>query len=306
MKSLVGFTGFVGSNIAESGDFDALYNSKNIADSFGTKPDLLVYAGVRAEMFTANNFPEKDLAQITEAFENIVRIEPQRVVLISTISVYGENPCGNEDSAIDECALTSYGKNRLWLEKAVASECKNHLIVRLPALYGKNLKKNFIYDYINVIPTLLKKEKFAELSAKNAVLRDFYIPQENGFYKCRELDEGERAELVAFFKSCGFSALNFTDSRSRYQFYNLRFLYSHIQTALANGSRMLNIPTEPIGASEVYEFLEGKPFENHLAKPPFNQDLRSKYASLFGGADGEFYSREFVVKDIQQFVGESK
>ena len=308
MKSLVGYTGFVGSNLYENGAFDHAYNSKNIAEAFATKPELLVYAGVRAEMFAANACPEKDAAQIAEAFANIARIEPRRVVLISTISVYGENPCGNEDSAIDECALTSYGKNRLWLEKAVASECKNHLIVRLPALYGKNLKKNFIYDYIHVIPPLLKREKFAELSAQNVALRDFYELQDSGFYKCRTLSRDERAELISFFKSVGFSALTFTDSRSRYQFYNLRFLWGHIQTALAHGLCTLNIATEPVSAGEVYAALEGatgKDFVNELAKPPFDQDLRTRHAALFGGADGYVFNKDFVLNDINKFCREN-
>lgn len=310
MKSLVGYTGFVGSNLAESGDFDGLYNSKNIAEAFGTKPDLLVFAGVRAEMFTANNFPEKDFSQIAEAFENIRKIEPKSVVLISTISVCGENPRGDENAIIDERALTAYGKNRLWLEKAVAAEFENHLIVRLPALYGKNLKKNFIYDYIHLIPSLLKYEKFAELSALNGNLDDFYEKQDNGFYKCRELREADRCALKAFFKSCGFSALNFTDSRSRYQFYNLRFLWQHIQTALANKIKTMNITAEPVSAAELYEFLEEnaeKAFVNELAKPPFDYDLRTKHAQLFGGKNGYLFGKDFVLKDIKEFVeGEMK
>ena len=61
MKALVGYTGFVGSNINAKGDFDALYNSKNIEEAFGTSPDLLVYAGLRAEKYLANNFPEEDM-----------------------------------------------------------------------------------------------------------------------------------------------------------------------------------------------------------------------------------------------------
>lgn len=54
MKSLVGFTGFVGSNLAMSTDFDGLYNSANIEEAYGTNPDLLVYAGVPAQKFIAN------------------------------------------------------------------------------------------------------------------------------------------------------------------------------------------------------------------------------------------------------------
>ena len=304
MKSLVGYTGFVGSNIAAKADFDNIYNSKNIADAFGTKPDLLVYAGVRAEMFLANNFPEKDFAQINEAFENIKKIAPKQVVLISTISVYGENPYGDEDAAIDEGSLTAYGRNRLWLEKKVTEEFSNHLVIRLPALYGINLKKNFIYDYMHVIPAMLKKEKFDELLAKNEGLVDFYDLQENGFYKCRKLSDIERSSLKTFFKRCGFSALNFTDSRSRYQFYNLAFLWEHIQKSLKNGIRKLNVTSEPVQISELYEHLEGKNFKNELAKKPFNQDLRSKYAGVFGGCNGYFFDKEFVMKDVKRFIEE--
>lgn len=306
MKSLVGYTGFVGSNIAVKENFDFLYNSKNINDAFGIKPDLLVYAGVRAEMFLANNFPEKDFSQIQETFDNIVKIEPKQVVLISTISVYGENPKGNEDSEIDEGKLTAYGKNRLWLENQISSTFENHLIVRLPALYGRNLKKNFIYDYIHVIPSMLKKEKFEELKIQNAKLDDYYTLQENGFYRCRELHDSERDELKAFFKACGFSALNFTDSRSCYQFYNLSYLWEHIQKALQYGIKKLNVTTEPICVRELYEFLEGKRFVNELQITPFDYDMKSKYAESFGGKNDYFYDKQFVMEDIKRFVEEIK
>lgn len=302
MKSLVGYTGFVGSNIAAKGKFNNLYNSKNISEAFGTKPDLLVYAGVRAEMFLANNFPEKDFTQIKEAFENIKKIEPKQVVLISTISVYGENPNGNEDTVIEEGKLTAYGKNRLWLENKVAEDFPNHLIIRLPALYGKNLKKNFIYDYIHVIPALLKKEKFEELCDKNETLKDFYKLQDNGFYKCRMLNSSEHRKLVDFFKAVGFSALNFTDSRSSYQFYNLGFLWENIQTALSHRINKFNITSEPLSIAELYKYLDGKSFTNELPKQPFKQNLQSKYAEFFDGKNGYLFDRQFLMEDIKQFV----
>ena len=46
------------------------------------------------------------------------------------------------------------------------------LIIRLPGLYGLNIKKNFIYDYMNVIPFMLKQEKFEELSAREPLLKE--------------------------------------------------------------------------------------------------------------------------------------
>ena len=101
MKALVGYTGFVGSNIYDAGDFDAFYNSKNIQEAYGTEPDLLIYAGLRAEKYLANNAPEKDMELIYQAEENITMIAPKKLVLISTIDVI-KNPMGvDENSDID-------------------------------------------------------------------------------------------------------------------------------------------------------------------------------------------------------------
>ena len=104
--AIVGYTGFVGSNICVTTKFDAYYNSKNIEEAFGTNPDLLVYSGVRAEMFLANKFPEKDFEVIENAIENIKKINPKRVVLISTIAVYNQPfDVGRTAICIDICSI---------------------------------------------------------------------------------------------------------------------------------------------------------------------------------------------------------
>lgn len=87
MNALVGYTGFVGSNIYEKAQFNKAYNSKNITQAYATNPELLVYAGVRAEKYLANQFPDKDKAVIEEAMDNIKKINPKQIVLISTINI---------------------------------------------------------------------------------------------------------------------------------------------------------------------------------------------------------------------------
>ena len=135
--ALVGYTGFVGSNLMDEYVFSNLYNSKNIEQAYGTHPDLLVYAGVRAEKYLANKDPEKDRLLIEEAFNNIKRIDARKIVLISTIDVY-KNPNGvDERTNVSTENLQPYGANRLYLEQMVLQEYKNALIVRLPGLYGK-------------------------------------------------------------------------------------------------------------------------------------------------------------------------
>ena len=51
MEILVGYSGFVGSNICEKHKFDELYDSKNIKEAYGKNPELLVYSGVPAQRF---------------------------------------------------------------------------------------------------------------------------------------------------------------------------------------------------------------------------------------------------------------
>lgn len=302
VKSLVGYTGFVGSNLNASEAFTNVYNSKNIEEAYGTKPDLLIYAGVRAEKYLANAYPEKDLEVVKEAFENIKRIQPKKLVLISTIDVYKEPNGMDEDAVIDIEDLHAYGLNRYYLEEWVREEFKDCLIVRLPGLYGQNIKKNFIYDYIHIIPAMLKEEKLVEVSEKDEFIKECYELQENGFYKCRTLEESERVRLKAAFKKVGFTALNFTDSRGEYQFYNLAILWKHIQMALEHSIPLLNLATEPISISELYEYMEGTSFNNEIAPTVASYDYRTKYADLFGGREGYIFDKAYIKEDIKQFI----
>lgn len=303
MTALVGYTGFVGSNIfaGAKGQIDATYNSKNIEEAYGTEPDLLIYAGLRAEKYLANNDPEKDMALIEQAEENITKIKPKKLVLISTIDVL-KNPNGkDENSEIDTVDLQAYGYNRYVLEQWVRENYPDALIIRLPGLFGINIKKNFIYDFINVIPFMLKAEKFEELSAKDADLKKYYTLQDNGFYKVN-VEENDREMLKDKFRALGFSALNFTDSRSVYQFYNLARLWDDIQVALKNGIKMWHPATAPVSAAEVYEYLTGNTFSNELGGTPAYYDYKTIHDTTFGGSNGYICDKENVLREIKEFV----
>ena len=301
MNALVGYTGFVGSNLYEAGEFDAVYNSKNIQEAFGTNPDLLVYAGLRAEKYLANNEPKKDLEQIRIAENNILRINPKKLVLISTIDVFKKPSGVDENSVIETDGLHAYGYNRYLLECWVRENYPDALIIRLPGLFGKNIKKNFIYDFINVIPFMMKEDKYLELSQKNPEIMNYYVKQDNGFYKVSVKDE-EREGLKNMFKESGFSALNFTDSRSRYQFYYLRNLWADINTALKAGIKLWHPATEPVSAEELYKYLTGEEFVNELDGIPADYDYRTIHDAAFGGSSGYISDKAKVLKDIKRFV----
>ena len=297
MSMLVGYTGFVGSNICLSHAFDYLINSKNVMQAFGVKPDCLIYSGVPAEMFLANKDPEKDKKIIDNAKRNIELINPQKIVLISTVAVYDRISNVDEDYIPNTNNLNPYGVHRLDLENWVEQNCEKHLIVRLPALFGENLKKNFIYDYINFIPAMLSEEKYNELSQKNSSIKLSYYRLDNGYFKCKDLDPVEKKQLRSEFEEVGFSALNFTDSRSVYQFFGLNNLYPLIEKCLSEGICKINLVTPPVSISELHMYLSGIPFKNITNKEPFNYDIRSKY---FPG--GYIMSKEEELKQIKDYV----
>lgn len=304
MNALVGYTGFVGSNLYEKGQFDAVYNSRNIEEAYGLEPDLLVYAGLRAEKYLANYAPEQDMEQILQAEENIKKIKPKKLVLISTIDVFKEPKNVDENSEIDTENLHAYGYNRYQLELWVREHYPETLIIRLPGLFGKNIKKNFIYDFINLIPFMLKQEKMRELAEQDKELLQYYNLQENGFYKVGTLNGTEKELLKNKFRSLGFSALNFTDSRSIYQFYPLSRLWDDIQTALEYNIRLWHPATEPVSAGELYEYLTGDKFVNELAGRPADYDYKTVWAEKFGGEQGYIMGKKQILDNVQRFVSE--
>ncbi len=301
MNALVGYTGFVGSNLYEAGEIDAAYNTKNIKEAYGTEPELLIYAGVRAEKYLANNAPEKDMENIRQAQENIAKIAPKKLVLISTIDVFKTPGDVDENTVIDTEGLHAYGYHRYLLEKWVREHYPDALIIRLPGLYGKNIKKNFIYDYIHVIPSMLKAEKFGELAKREAGLKTYYTLQENGFYKA-DVPEKDQKKVKEMFGRLGFSAVHFTDSRSVYQFYDLANLWRDMQTALAAGLTLWHPAVEPVSAAELYRYLTGETFVNELAGSPAYYDYKTIHAGLFHGENGYLLTKEEVLADIRAFV----
>eukprot|EP00742_Colponemidia_sp_Colp-10_P003864 GILJ01004115.1.p1 GENE.GILJ01004115.1~~GILJ01004115.1.p1 ORF type:complete len:547 (+),score=74.22 GILJ01004115.1:41-1681(+) len=146
---LIGYSGFVGSNLREQFKFTHFYNSKNISDIRNKSFDIVVCAGCPAVKYLANQNPENDIQVVKSLAENLRGVKAGKFVCISTIDVYP-----HPDQAADEdtdCHQPNhaYGTHRLWFEDFCRENFPNCLVVRLPALFGKYLKKNYIYDLLN-------------------------------------------------------------------------------------------------------------------------------------------------------------
>ena len=147
-QALIGYTGFVGSNLDRQMAFTHRYNSSNISSIENENFDLLICAGVAAKKWLANAEPEKDKKGIDDLLKHLQSIQCRKLVLISTIDVYPAPLAVDETTVIDVDLCSSYGRNRLLLERTL-SNIFDTTIIRLPGLFGTGLKKNVIYDFLN-------------------------------------------------------------------------------------------------------------------------------------------------------------
>jgi hypothetical protein len=151
--ALIGHTGFVGSTLLRAGSYAACFNSRNIEAIDGRRFDTVVCAGVSAVKWLANREPDRDLAAIEGLIGHLATIRADRFVLISTVDVYGDPVGVTERDAPATAGLHPYGLHRLHLERFVADRFPGSTIVRLPGLFGTGLRKNLIFDMLNLNQT---------------------------------------------------------------------------------------------------------------------------------------------------------
>lgn len=151
MSALIGYTGFVGTHLRARGHYTHLFRSSNIDDIRGLRFDLVVCAAPSAVKWKANKEPINSLRSTLKLIDCLATVETDRMVLISTIDVYGSTQVSdsstNEDTApIPDCP---YGQHHYILEMALTSVFGDKLtVIRLPALFGNGLKKNALYDLL--------------------------------------------------------------------------------------------------------------------------------------------------------------
>jgi hypothetical protein len=146
---LIGYSGFVGSNLQRQYSFDDLYRSSNIQEIRGKTYDLVVISGVSAAKWRANKAPEEDRQAIQGLLDNLARVKADHVVLMSTVDVYPVAANVNESFNCTSLPNHAYGTNRLYVEASLKSTFKNVSVVRLSGLFGPGLKKNVIYDLLH-------------------------------------------------------------------------------------------------------------------------------------------------------------
>jgi nucleoside-diphosphate-sugar epimerase len=147
-KALIGNTGFVGSNLLNQFNFDDVYNSKNLASIKDKEYDELYCAAPSAIKWIANKDPINDIKSVIELVENVSKAKIKKLYLFSSVDVYSKKINVNEETKIDIKKSDYYGRNRYILETYLSNSFDTK-IIRLPALFGKGIKKNALYDLLN-------------------------------------------------------------------------------------------------------------------------------------------------------------
>lgn len=148
MKSaLIGSTGFVGTTLLNQRNFDNLYHSTDISDINGKIFDFVVCAGAPAQKWYANLHPDEDKNVIDKLISHLNTISAKKFVLISTVDVFPQPIGVDENTNINIDDLQPYGFNRRRLEIFAQTYFSKCIVIRLPGLVGKGLKKNVIFDF---------------------------------------------------------------------------------------------------------------------------------------------------------------
>lgn len=289
---LIGHTGFVGGALLRQAAFEACYNSANIADIEGCAFGTLVCAAAPGSMVEANRTPERDAAQIAGLTQRLGKVRAERFVLISSIAVLADFAGGDDEGTQAFQQDLAYGRNRRALEAFVEAEFPGSLIVRLPALYGAGLQKNFLFDLMNPVPSLLTGAKLGELAAAldgdlAAWARILYSPDAaTGMLRLDRAaltSDPRRPALEQALAELGATALQFHHRDTTYQYYPIDRLWQDIGTALEAGLSHLHLAPEPLTAAAIHQALTGRAMPETAARL-HAEDMHTRHASLWGAA----------------------
>ena len=307
--ALIGHTGFVGGSLVRQHPFAVTFNSANIGDISGACFETVVCAAAPGSMLQANRAPERDHAAIEALTKQLRCVEVRRFVLISSIAVLAEFAAGDDEGAGAFQETLAYGRHRRMLEAFCETHFEDCLVVRLPALFGPGLRKNFIFDLMNPVPTMLPWARLETLLERlPPELRDplakCYAPDSTtGMLRLDRaaLDaDPRRPALDAAVCAAGMSAMEFHNPDSTYQYYDMARLWADIGTALDAGLRHIHLAVAPLRVADIHARLLGAPMLENDAKL-HHEDMRTRHAELWGHAGPYLEDADTVLDKLAAF-----
>jgi hypothetical protein len=306
---LIGYTGFVGSTLIRQGHFSHYYNSSNIDQIVDRQFDTVVCAAAAGSMFEANKFPHLDWAKIDLLVSRLARIKARRMILISSIATLANFSSGEDEGTNAFEDEIAYGRHRRYLEAFCENRFPHCLIVRLPALFGTGLKKNFIFDLMNPVPTMLTSAAYDSLSAKllpplrERLARLYSHDAMTGLLKLDRPalnDDCMRSALERAVIEHGASSTQFHNPETNYQYYDMSRLWHDLAVACNAGLSHIHLVSQPLKASRIHERLLGRPMPDAGAQLHI-EDMRTRHAELWGRSGQYLEDAEPILDRLAAF-----
>lgn len=306
---LLGATGFVGSALLRQTSFDGCFNSRNVFEIEGQSFSTLVCAAAPGSMLEANTAPERDREQIHGLIERLSKVRADRFILISSIAVLSDFAGGHVESTQGFQETLAYGRHRRELEAFVEDHFAKSLVVRLPALFGHGLRKNFIFDLMNPVPSMLTAEKLETLrEALSPDLAEFvgnlYAADEaTGLLKLdreRLNRDARRGSLDQAVSELGMSATQFHNRETTYQYYEIDRLWRDIGIASEAGLTHLHCASEPLKAHAIHKRLTGLEMPETSARL-HKEDMHSEHGELWGMDGSYLYEADATLERLGAF-----
>lgn len=311
---LIGHSGFVGGALLRQSRFDACYNSVNIASIEGQAFGTLVCAAAPGSMLEANRAPERDAAQIDALIARLATVRAERFVLISSIAVLADFAAGDDESTGAFQQTLAYGRHRRALEAFVEDHFPGSLIVRLPALFGHGLRKNFLFDLMNPVPSLLAEAKRDALigalePAMAGWVEALYAPDAvTGLLKLDRATlnaDRRRAALEDAVTTLGVSATQFHHPDTTYQYYPINRLWHDVGIALEARLSHLHLTAEPLTAAAIHARLTGRTMPETPARL-HREDMRTRHAALWGAKGQYHFSAAATLERLAAFYASER
>ncbi len=306
---ILGHTGFVGSTIAQDLPTAQTFNSRNVLDAESMSFETLYCAAAPGSMFEANKYPERDAERIDALITSLSRMQAGRFILISTIAVLDTFDGGYTEADSRYQENTPYGVNRRRLEIACQAHFPRCLVVRLPALFGPRLAKNFVFDLMNPMPTMLNAQAYHTLEtglpeSLLPSLEAIYAPDAAlGMHVIDRMALGalrDRQALTAEADRLGINAVMFHNRETTYQFYGMSSLVADIDLALNADLDVLHLATAPLTTAEIYRTLKGAEMPETCGRV-HAEDMRTLHAGLWGKEGSYISSSEDVREALTRF-----
>ncbi|WP_440655571.1 sugar nucleotide-binding protein [Candidatus Pelagibacter sp. HIMB1509] len=306
-KCLIGYSGTIGSALTKQTKFFHKFNSKNISNIKNNKYDLVICCAARGSMIKANKNAKEDLQNIKKLLHDIKNIKAKNFFLISTIQVFKNINNKNYETSNKYNNKIPYGKNRLYLEKVCKKKFDNFFVIRLPSIFDKHIKKNFLYDLKNPVPNFYDKKKFKKLlnnTKKNYLTKliNKAYSKKDIFYilNKKKLNNYELNILKKHLSNLNLHAASLTNKNSLFQYYFLGNLWKDINLMLKNNVKVLNASCYPLKANFIHKLFTGRPMKNNQSKI-YNAQMRSVHANLWGDKRKDFlYKKEEIVSNIKK------